>query len=104
MTLLFTFIIMKVKDIINTHYDNGYKIDKIPKFKVLVWNMDPLANKNIKMSKTTVNKKIINNKAIKNIRIRGFHTNVNFPFNILCVIFWRENSLYGNRNYGIICR
>src|SRR4030095_15044721 len=57
----------KVKGIINTHYEDGYRVDKVPKFKISVWNMDNLANKNIKITKPLVKNKILG--------VRGYHTN-----------------------------
>lgn len=44
----------KVKDIINVHFDHGYQMDVVQRFKILVWNMDSLANKNIKITSSTV--------------------------------------------------
>jgi len=45
---------LKVKDIINSHYENeegsSYEMDNIPTFEVLVWNIDNLMNKNIKIT------------------------------------------------------
>lgn len=59
----------KVKDIINTHYQDGYKVDRVPKFKISVWNMDHLANKNIKLTKSAVKGHNVNK-----IGIRTYHS------------------------------
>jgi hypothetical protein len=46
-----------VKNIINNLYDEGYQVDVIPSFKVMVWNMDEFSNRKIKITKdaTTLN-------------------------------------------------
>lgn len=51
----------KIKDIINQRYIENYAIDTVKFFRVLVWNMDDLSNKNIKLTSEslTVNKKDI---------------------------------------------
>ena len=41
----------QIKDHINDLHDDGYEINKVNYFKVLVWNVDHLANKNIKITK-----------------------------------------------------
>lgn len=46
-----------VKDYIISHYDDTYGIDVIPQFKVRVWNMDELSNKNIKITKSAISSK-----------------------------------------------
>lgn len=63
----------KVKDIIVTHFDNGYQLDVVQGFKIIVWNMDSLANKNIKITSSTIK----NYKpGVKNTKaqIRNIHT------------------------------
>jgi hypothetical protein len=40
-----------VKDYIISKYEDGYATDVVPLFKLLVWNMDHLSNKNIKITK-----------------------------------------------------
>lgn len=44
----------KVKDIINVHFDHGYQVDVVQIFQILVWNMDSLANKHIKITSNIV--------------------------------------------------
>ena len=45
---------LKVKDIINSHYDNeegsAFEIDPIPTFEILIWNVNNLMNKDIKIT------------------------------------------------------
>jgi hypothetical protein len=62
----------KVKDILATHFNEGYQIDVVETFKILVWNMDEFANKNIKITSSTVKNKpgIHSNKT----QIRGMQT------------------------------
>lgn len=57
----------KVKDIINSHYDEGYEVDGIPLFRIRVWNADLLSNANIKINKDS---RLFGN----GFQIRGFHT------------------------------
>ena len=45
----------QIKDHINDLHDDGYEINKVNYFKVLVWNVDHLANKNIKITKDATN-------------------------------------------------
>jgi hypothetical protein len=63
----------KVKDIIATHFDNGYQLDVVEGFKILVWNMDSLANKNIKITSSTIKNYKPGVQGHKT-QIRGFHT------------------------------
>jgi DNA polymerase type B, organellar and viral len=63
----------KVKDIIATHFDNGYQLDVVQGFKILVWNMDSLANKNIKITSSTVKNYKPGVKSSK-AQIRNIHT------------------------------
>jgi hypothetical protein len=81
----------KVKDIIATHFNEGYQIDTVQLFKILVWNMDSLSNKNIKITSSTIkNYKpgTQNNK----IKIRGIHSssiinkNINLNLNPLTLL------------------
>lgn len=39
-----------VKDIIVSNYDEGYPVDVIPLFRVMVWNMDHIRNNKIKLT------------------------------------------------------
>jgi DNA polymerase type B, organellar and viral len=65
----------KVKDIINTHFNDGYQVDVIEEFKIIVWNMDSLANKHIKITSSTVKKyKPGSRSKISKTSLRGFHT------------------------------
>ena len=43
-----------VKDIVNTHYEEGYPVDIIQSFKVRVWNVDMLENKDIKLTSSAI--------------------------------------------------
>ena len=46
----------QIKDHINDLHDDGYEINKVNYFKVLVWNVDHLANKKkIKITKDATN-------------------------------------------------
>lgn len=60
----------KVKDIITQNYDEGYPVDVIPSFKVMVWNMDNVKNKRIKITKNTTT----NNKFNLLVNNRKFHS------------------------------
>lgn len=55
----------KVKDIIEVRYEDGYEININTDFKVIVWNMDDLVNKNIKITRTatTISKREYHTKA-----------------------------------------
>nr|YP_010296716.1 hypothetical protein MN596_mgp14 [Polyozellus multiplex]UMI33309.1 hypothetical protein [Polyozellus multiplex] len=63
----------KVKDILATHFDEGYQIDVVQAFKIMVWNMDSLANKNIKITSSTVRNYKPGIKSNKT-QIQGIHT------------------------------
>lgn len=63
----------KVKDIINTHYEDGYPIDTVQSLKITIWNMDTVMNKNIKITATTVKNYKPGIKSTE-IQKRGFHT------------------------------
>jgi hypothetical protein len=65
----------KVKDSIATHFNDGYKIDIVNSFKIIVWNMDNLANKKIKMTSSTVKNYTPGFQCSKTSRVtRKFHT------------------------------
>ena len=76
-------------DNVELYLDQGYPVDIIPTFKVRVWNMDDLANKNIKITKDiTLNKNINKN------GIRKFHS-TNTPYtNYFKNVPQSENSIY----------
>jgi len=40
-----------VESLITTNYDDGYPLEVINEFKVRVWNMNEVNNKNIKQTK-----------------------------------------------------
>jgi len=63
----------KVKDILTTHLKHGYQIDNVQRFKVLVWNMDSLANKNIKITSSTIKNYKPGNQSVKT-QIRNIYT------------------------------
>ena len=47
----------KVEYNINKSYSNGgssFQVDSIPRFEILVWNMDDIRNTNIKLTKSTL--------------------------------------------------
>ena len=46
-----------VKDIVNIHYEHGYPVDIIQNFKIRVWNIDSIDNKDIKLTSTAINNK-----------------------------------------------
>lgn len=72
----------KVKDIIATHFHKGYQMDIVNSFKIIVWNMDKIANKKIKITSTTVKNykpgfqysKAYNKSITQRRQSRGFHT------------------------------
>jgi len=66
----------KVKDILATHFNDGYQIDVVESFKILVWNMDEFANKNIKITSSTVKNYKKNKPGIhsKKTQVRGIQT------------------------------
>ena len=43
-----------VIDSVNKYFDEGYPVDVIPAFKIRVWNVDNLANRNIKITRNTI--------------------------------------------------
>ena len=67
---------LKVKDIINSHYDNeeesAFELDNIPTFVILVWNIDNFKNKHIKI---TSDARTISNKF--NNQKRSYHNFIN---------------------------
>lgn len=46
-----------IEDRLVTLYEDGYKIDVIPQFKVRVWNLDHVKNSNIKITRNATTKK-----------------------------------------------
>jgi hypothetical protein len=70
----------KVKDIIATDFNDGYQIDVVEQFKILVWNMDSLANRNIKITSSTVNNYKTGSQN-KKTQLRGIHTNSSYKIN-----------------------
>ena len=65
-----------VKDIVSTRYDNtGYVSDFIEEFKVIVWNMDHLNNKHIKVTRNA-NKGVTLKLGggITSLHVKGYHT------------------------------
>jgi len=43
-----------VKDLIVTNYDEGYPLEVINEFKVRIWNMNNIKNKNIKLTRNAI--------------------------------------------------
>lgn len=50
-----------IKNIVNMHYEHGYPVDIIQSFKIRVWNIDNLENKNIKLTSSAINNKLQHN-------------------------------------------
>ena len=70
----------QIKDHINDLHDDGYEINKVNYFKVLVWNVDHLANKNIKITKdATGSVGILSSHACTVGQIRKMSTNCISP-------------------------
>lgn len=63
----------KVIDSVNKYFDEGYPVDVIPAFKIRVWNMDNLANKNINITRNAIS----NNKKMDIFTKRNIHTKNN---------------------------
>lgn len=59
-----------IEDRLVTLYEDGYKIDVIPQFKVRVWNLDHVKNSNIKITRNATTKKVSNTLD----KVRGLHT------------------------------
>lgn len=66
----------QVKDSIRRNYDTGYPVDIIPKFKVLVWNMDEFANKRIKITKNANNITKFELFDKNGVQVRKFHSSI----------------------------
>jgi hypothetical protein len=70
----------QVEHINKLYSDDRYEIDVVEDFKVTVWNMDNIANKNIKITSSTIKnyKPGFQHKKTKsNSSIRQYHTSVN---------------------------
>lgn len=63
----------KVKDILATHFNDGYQIDVVESFKILVWNMDSITNKNIKITSSTIKNYKPGNQSVKT-QLRNIYT------------------------------
>lgn len=66
-----------VIDSVNKYFDEGYPVDVIPAFKIRVWNMDNLANRNIKITRNTISN---NNNKMDILTKRNIHTKNNDNF------------------------